>query len=333
MDFGFLERWLQLLLEVELLTSPLVFAGLSAVAVMFLWAALAPTRSEAQEEGRLEGYLDSRRDIIEDMEMERSFIKRVLLPAVHRILKLAGSLTPWHDVERLQRSLVLAGDPGGLTAPDVLGLQILSALVLAGLYLLLLRVTGTFGSTAPLVIVRNGGVLAIIGYLLPRLWLHMAVDNRKRDIIRHFPDALDLLSVSVDAGLALDSAMVRVCERWRNALTDEMNRAILEIRVGTPRNTALERMAARTGVPELETFVGVLVQSSELGVSIAETLHAQAAQVRVARRQRAEELARQASVKMVFALVFLIFPALLVVLLGPGIPRIVEALGGAMGGG
>ena len=110
-----------------------------------------------------------------------------------------------------------------------------------------------------------------------------------------------------------------------------MNRAVMEIRVGTPRNTALQRMAERTGVQEVLTFVGVLIQSSELGVSIAQTLHTQASQVRVRRRQRAEEWARQASVKMIIALVFLVFPALLVVLLGPGIPRIFEALGSLSG--
>ena len=122
--------------------------------------------------------------------------------------------------------------------------------------------------------------------------------------------------------------MVRVCERWENALTQEMNRAVREIRVGTPpqhRTPADGR--ERTGVQEVLTFIGVLIQSSELGVSIAQTLHTQASQVRVRRRQRAEELARQASIKMIIALVFLVFPALLVVLLGPGIPRIFEALG------
>ena len=171
----------------------------------------------------------------------------------------------------------------------------------------------------------------MVGYLLPRVWLRGRVRQRQGEIIRNFSNALDLLSVSVDAGLALDSAMVRVCERWENALTQEMNRAVREIRVGTPRNTALQRMAERTGVQEVLTFIGVLIQSSELGVSIAQTLHTQAGQVRVRRRQRAEELARQASIKMIIALVFLVFPALLVVLLGPGIPRIFEALG-SLGG-
>jgi tight adherence protein C len=178
-----------------------------------------------------------------------------------------------------------------------------------------------------LVIARNTLILALAGFFVPRLWLRMRVSRRQREIVRNFPDALDLLSVSVDAGLAFDSALIRVSEQWSNALTREFNRTIVEMRVGTQRNVALQRMADRTGVQEIQTFVGVLIQSGQLGVSIAETLHTQAAQVRVRRRQRAEELARQASIKMVFALVFFIFPALLVVLLGPGVPRIFEALG------
>lgn len=330
MDIQLIERTLEQLFEqlvqIPALSSPWTFAWLIALTIIFLWLALSPSSADTDEEGRLDGYVDGR-DIIEETEMQRSFVKRALIPGIRKVLDGLGSLTPWRDVERVQRTLVEAGNPGGLTAPDIFGLQILGALLLAGLYLLLMRLLGTLEETETLILARNSLLGALAGFLVPRLWLRSKANNRKREIVRHFSDALDLLSVSVDAGLALDSAMVRVCERWDNALTEELNRAVLEIRVGTPRNVALQRMADRTGVPDLQTFVGVLIQSTELGVSIAHTLHTQAAQVRLRRRQRAEELARQASVKMVFALVFLIFPALLVVLLGPGIPRIFDALG------
>jgi tight adherence protein C len=210
---------------------------------------------------------------------------------------------------------------------------VLAGVVPAALYLAVGWFSSDLISASLPVLLRNAGILLVLGFLGPRLWLSSKADARKRDIMRNFSNALDLLSVSVDAGLGLDSAIVHVCERWHNALTEELRRVTMEIRVGTPRNTALQRMADRTGVGDLETFVGILIQSTELGVSIAETLHSQAAQVRVRRRQRSEELARQASVKMVFALVFFIFPALLVVLLGPGVPRIFEALGGVGTGG
>jgi tight adherence protein C len=322
-----IEALLDQLIRMEVLSSPLTFALLTGLAMVLVWLALSPSPAQATADGRLEGYL-SGGDIIEETEMARSFLRRALLPFISKVLNVLGALTPMRDVERVQQMLVEAGSPGSLEAADIFGLQILTAVALAGGYTLVLRLLGQLATARTLVVARNGLLLAALGFLLPRVWLRLRVRSRKREIERHFSDALDLLSVSVDAGLALDSAMVRVCERWDNALTEELSRVVTEIRVGTPRNLALQRMAQRTGVGIVQTFVGVLIQSSELGVSIAHTLHTQATQVRVRRRQRAEELARQASVKMVFALVFFIFPALLVVLLGPGIPRIFEALGG-----
>ena len=151
-------------------------------------------------------------------------------------------------------------------------------------------------------------------------------------MISPLPDALDMLTISVEAGLAFESAMLKVGERWHNALTEEFRRAVIEMRLGTHRDVALQRVADRAGVQELGNFVAILIQSGQLGVSIAQVLHAQADQMRIRRRQRAEELAREAGVKMVFALVFLIFPALLIVLLGPGLPGLFSTLAG-MGGG
>ncbi|MGC9523159.1 MAG: type II secretion system F family protein [Anaerolineae bacterium] len=322
-----IEAVLDTLIRMEMLSSPLTFAVLTGLAMAFVWLALAPSSERATAEGRLEGYLRGR-DIIEETEMSRSFLRRALIPFFRQILQLLANLTPMRDVARVQRMLMEAGSPAGLTAADIFGLQILAGVAFGGLYVLALRLLGQLATTPTLIAIRNGALLVLIGFLLPRVWLRTKVNQRKHEIMRAFPDALDLLSVSVDAGLALDTAMVRVCERWDNALTEEFNRVVMEIRVGTPRNLALQRMANRTGVDDLQTFVGVLIQSSELGVSIAHTLHTQAAQVRVRRRQRAEELARQASIKMIFVLVFFIFPALLVVLLGPGVPRIFEALGG-----
>lgn len=327
MSIRSIELLIESLINIDLLGSPLTFAALTAVAVALIWLAFSPSRAKTDKEGRLTGYLTGG-DIIEATEMEKSFLRRAIIPLVGKTLKAIGALTPVKDVERIQRRLIEAGSPAGLSVPDVLGIQILAGILFGGTYLALMQGLGILAQDPAGTQIRNTAIVAVLGYLMPRLWLRSRADRRKHEIERAFPDALDLLSVSVDAGLALDSAMVRVCERWNNALTQEFNRAILEIRVGTPRNTALERMADRTGVRDLATFVGVLIQSTELGVSIAQTLHAQAAQVRLRRRQRAEELARQASIKMVFALVFLIFPALLVVLLGPGVPRIFEALSG-----
>ncbi|MFW6136308.1 MAG: type II secretion system F family protein, partial [Chloroflexota bacterium] len=153
------------------------------------------------------------------------------------------------------------------------------------------------------------------------------VRSRQHEIARALPDALDMLSVGVEAGLAFESALLRVAEQWDNALTEEFRRAVREMRLGAGREEALRRMAERTGVEDLATFVAVLVQSTRLGVSIAQVLEAQAAQMRLKRRQRAEEQARKAGIKMIFPLVFLIFPAMFVVILGPSMPALLGFLG------
>ena len=312
-------------------SSPLTFAALTSLAIILFFLAFGPSPGETDEEGRISGYLAGR-DILEEAELRRSILHRALIPFTRRLLKMAGSLTPGQDIERVQKLVLEAGTPGGLSATDILGIQVLAGFVPAALYLVFGFMGSGMTNISPLILLRNAAGVLVLGFVLPRLWLRTKANARKRDIMRNFSDALDLLSVSVDAGLGLDAAIVHVCERWHNALTEELRRVTLEIRVGTPRNTALQRMADRAGVQELETFVGILIQSQELGVSISETLHTQAAQVRVRRRQRSEELARQASVKMVFPLVFFIFPALLVVLLGPGLPRIMSALSGVTGG-
>lgn len=320
-----------LLSNASFLWSPGVFALVAALAVLFIWIAVAPSSAKRDQDGRLNRYRQNR-DIIEETELSRSFWSRAIAPFLRTSLQTLSKLTPRSNIERLRTTLMHAGEPGGLTPTDILGLQILCAVIPVALYLLGLRSTGQLTLTPLIILARNSAALAALGYITPRLWLRVRIDQRKSDIITTFSDALDLLSISVEAGLGFDSALVKVCEQWSNALTKEFTRAVREMRVGTPRNVALQRMADRTGVQEVKTFIGVLIQSSELGVSIAEVLHVQAEEVRLRRRQRAQELGQQASIKMVFALVFLIFPALLVVLLGPGIPQIFEALSVMSGG-
>ena len=278
MSLQAIESLLESLIQADTMGSPFTFAALVALAVALAWLAFSPSKARTDEEGRLSGYLQGR-DIIEDTEMGRSFVRRALIPLIRKTISSIGALTPVKDVERIERRLLEAGSPGRLTAPDILGIQILTCLLFGGTYLVVMRLLGSLTQGETIIQIRNTAGIAALGYLVPRLWLRSRADRRKHEIQRAFPDALDLLSVSVDAGLALDTAMVRVAEHWDNALTEEFERAILEIRVGTPRNRALQRMADRSGVRDLATFVGVLIQSTELGVSIAHTLHVQAAGV------------------------------------------------------
>jgi tight adherence protein C len=223
--------------------------------------------------------------------------------------------------------LLQAGQPWGLAALDFLGLCWLLPVLLGGGYFFLAR------NRIPFMIgLRNALLLGLAGFLLPQLWLRSRVRQRKQEIDRALPDALDMLSIGVEAGLAFESALLRVAEQWDNALSEEFRRTVREMRLGTARDQALRGMVDRTGVESLGNFVAVLVQSTQLGVSIADVLHAQAAQMRLKRRQRAEEQARQAGIKMIFPLVFLIFPAMFVVLLGPSAPALVEFILDLAGG-
>jgi len=302
------------------LWSPVTFAVLIGLATALVWLALAPARPRQVVRERLDDYLD-RADVIEEEDMRRPFAARVLLPLLRRILRILGRLAPKRNMEMTRQMLVQADEPGGLTVLDFLGLRLLFVVLMGGGYFLLLGKTLPFSMA-----LRNALIVGALGYFLPLFWLRRRVRRRQHEITRALPDALDMLTIGVEAGLAFESALLKVGERWNNALTREFHRAVAEMRVGTARDLALQRMADRTGVQDLGTFVAVLVQSSQLGVSIAQVLHTQAAQMRVKRRQRAEELARQAGVKMVFPLVFLIFPAMFVVVLGPGIPAMLSLM-------
>ncbi len=318
-----INTWLQ---SPSPLWSPLAVAALVALASLMIWAAFAPARPSASLRTRLNGYLD-RQDVIVEAEMRKPFASRALSPLLRRLLRVLGGFAPRRSVESADLLLRQAGQPGGLSALDFFGLRLLFILLIGGAYFLAMRNSQPYN-----LLLRNTALAGAVGFFVPWLWLRSKANSRKSLILRALPDALDMLTISVEAGLAFESAMLRVGERWQNPLTQEFRRAVAEMRIGTPRDVALQRMAERTGVPDVRSFVAVLIQSSQLGVSIAQILHSQAEEMRVRRRQRAEELARQASVKMVFPLVFLIFPALFVVILGPAVPQIMSTLARVGGG-
>jgi len=170
-------------------------------------------------------------------------------------------------------------------------------------------------------------IAAMIGYILPGIWLDRKIKERKKNILKALPDALDLLCISVEAGLAFDLALQRVAQKWDNELSREFQRVLQDIRLGRTRREALRDLVTRTGVEDVQTFVSAVIQADQLGVSMSKILRIQSDQLRVRRRQRAEEAAQKAPVKMLIPMVFLIFPALFVVILGPAVPRIMQALG------
>jgi tight adherence protein C len=170
--------------------------------------------------------------------------------------------------------------------------------------------------------------LAALGYMLPALSLSSRIKKRQLAIQRALPDAIDLLTVCVEAGAAFDMAMARVVDKWHGPLSDEFERLLADLRLGRPRREALKDLADRTGVGDVATFVNALIQADQMGVGLVKVLRVQSDQMRQRRRLRAEEQAQKAPVKMLFPLIFLIFPAVYIVILGPAALRLMETFAG-----
>lgn len=258
-----------------------------------------------------------------ELELQQPFSQRVLLPLTRSILGTLGKYGPKQSAERLRLNLQQAGNPGNLTPVMFSGIR----MGLAALLMLIFAVVTFRTMPAPKALMYTA-IGTGLGYLLPGIWLGQQIKKRKHNIVKALPDALDLLTISVEAGLAFDSALQRVTEKWDNELGKEFKRVLTDTRLGRARRDALKDMAARTGVDDIQTFIAAIIQAEQLGVSIGKILRIQSDQMRVRRRQRAEEAAQKAPIKMLFPMVFLIFPALFVVILGPAVPRLLKGLGG-----
>lgn len=257
---------------------------------------------------------------LEEVELSQPFMERVVYPIIKRIGEASARFTPQHQLETLTKQLALAGNPGRLEASTFLALRFVLAGVLGGL-LLLLSLVGHWPLNRQFLLV---GGAALMGYVLPQSWLTSTIKKRQKNIRKAMPDALDLLTICVEAGLGLDAAMAKVAEKWDNELAQAFGRAIREIQLGKVRREALRDMAERIGIPEMTSFVAALIQTETLGVSMAKVLRIQADQMRTKRRQRAEEEAHKAPTKMLMPLVGLIFPTLFIVLLTPAALRMTK---------
>lgn len=255
-------------------------------------------------------------------ELSQPLTLRVLKPVWDR---LSGNIVRSMPVARrryLQRRLQSAGVPVWLTPGGFRLIQLL----LSGLAGGLAAATGLLSQEGWINLALLLVVGALAGILLPELYLGSRIKGRRQEIERSLPDVLDLLMVSVEAGLGFELALVKVTEKFRGALSGEFGRLLQELRLGKPRREAFRDLAERVGVDDLTSFIGSLVQAEQLGVNIGSMLRLQAEQMRRKRRQRAEEQAMKAPVKMLLPLVFCIFPALFVVLLGPAILQIMKTL-------
>lgn len=276
-------------------------------------------KSKAQEEDPLADRLaeySQRGDAVslEEIELSQPFTDRVVMPMMRRLGELSSKFTPQHVLEQTRKKLELAGNPGRIDASTFMVLHFVVAGVFGGLVFLLSLFSKTF--TLPIKMLLVVG-FTLLGYFFPDLWLKSTIDKRQKSVRKAMPDALDLLTICVEAGLGFDAAMSKVNEKWDNELSLAFGRVIREIQLGKIRRDALRDMADRLGLAEMTSFVAAVIQSEMLGVSMAKVLRIQSDQMRMKRRQRAEEEAHKAPIKMIFPMGLLIFPALMLVLLTP----------------
>jgi tight adherence protein C len=301
---------------------PIGFALLLVAGIAVIAVGLSRNRQADVIGDRLSQFTE-RVASLEELELQQPFAQRVLVPMSKSILTSLGNYGPKQSAERLKVSLQQAGNPGNITPIMFSGLRMALAAVLLVVFGFI-----TFRTMDASQAMMYSAFGVLIGYLMPGIWLGQQIKKRNKNIVKALPDAIDLLTIGVEAGLAFDSGIQRVSDKWDNELSKEFRRVLSDIRLGRARRDALKDLATRTGVDDVQTFTSAIIQADQLGVPMSKILRVQSDQMRMRRRQRAEEAAQKAPVKMLFPMVFLIFPALFVVILGPAVPRIMNGLGG-----
>lgn len=255
---------------------------------------------------------------LEEIELSQPFRDRVIVPFLLRIGDISARFTPQKLIEDTELKIELAGNPVRMGAPAFLATRFFAAGILGGLlFLVFLLPSGSSPvEMNPYLIVP---LATLFGFFFPQLWLQSKIDSRQKEIQKAMPDALDLLTICVEAGLGFDAAMAKVSEKWDNELSFSFARAIKEVQLGKLRRDALKAMADRIGLTEMTSFVAAVIQSEQLGVSMAKVLRIQSEQMRMKRRQRAEAEAQKAPIKMLLPMAFLTFPAIFIVLLTPAV--------------
>jgi tight adherence protein C len=297
--------------------SVLLIGGLAALVLAFavMAVALMPAREARPSVDRALATIDER--YTRNATGARGEADPFQIPDWMR--RLAERLSPAGVATVLQRRLDIAGNPRGWTSDRMLAVK--------GLGLVALGLLGAlYGLRNPELLILGVGLGAVIGFFLPDLLLYNSGQRRQQQIPVILPDSLDMLTICVEAGLGFDAALAQVARNTKGPVAAEFSRVLQEMQIGKSRTEALRAMADRTTVPELQAFVSALVQSSEMGIPIAHVLREQAKEMRIRRRQRAEELAQKVPVKITFPLIFCLFPALMVVILGPGVIEIAHTL-------
>ena len=256
---------------------------------------------------------------LEEIELSQPFSERVIVPVIRRVGEFSARFTPQKAIQDTARKLELAGNPWPIDAATFLAIRFILAVVLGGFLVAVVLISPPSNPSDNFMYI---GGATFAGFFLPHLMLTSRITRRQKEIRKAMPDALDLLTICVEAGLGFDAAMSKVSEKWENELSLAFTRTIREVQLGKVRRDALKDMSDRLGIPEMTSFVAAIIQSEQLGVSMAKVLRIQSDQMRVKRRQYAEEEAHKAPIKMIIPMALLIFPSILIIILTPAVIQI-----------
>lgn len=311
------------------LTTILLVAGALFVLIVVIGVISVSIRQNSEDDHdplqeRLAEYLQSG-DVasLEEIELSQPFSERVIIPIVRRIGEISARFTPQKAIQDTAKKMELAGNPWPIDAATFLAIRFILGVVIGGFVtaMIMLSPNPNFNDNALYIFGATFG-----GFFLPHLMLTSRITNRQSEIRKAMPDALDLLTICVEAGLGFDAAMSKVSEKWDNQLSLAFARTIREIQLGKTRRDAMKAMSERLDIAEMTSFVAAIIQSEQLGVSMAKILRIQSDQMRMKRRQRAEEEAHKAPVKMVLPMAFLMFPTIMIIVLTPAAIQIMTNL-------
>jgi tight adherence protein C len=303
-----------------------VFGG--AIALIMIGLRDTSDRPDPLQERLMEYAASGETVNLEEIELSQPFSERVIYPLARKFGELAVRFTPQNALQDTALKLERAGSPRGIDPTVFWAARFIAAIGIAALLIFVFTIATIDWTWGRKVIII--GVFTILGFYLPELLLRSRIQRRQKEITKSMPDALDLLTICVEAGLGFDGAMSKVYEKWDNELSRAFGRVLREIQLGKLRREALRDMAERIGIPEMTSFVAAIIQSEQLGVSMARVLRIQSDQMRVKRRQAAEEQAQKAPIKMLFPMGVLIFPSILIILLGPAAIRLMQSILGGM---
>lgn len=295
--------------------------GIFILAVVLVIVGLRSPENTDPLQTRLAEYSTRERPLtLEEIELSQPLSERIFLPVLRRLGQFAARFTPQASLQDIQHKLDLAGNPKGIDPTMFFAARIGVALGLGGVILFLTLITQSEMLAFSVNPIRGIAIVvaaAAFGFFMPNMLLQSRIKRRQDSIVKSMPDALDLLTVCVEAGQGFDQAMQQVSDKWENELSIAFERVIQEIRLGKLRREALRDMADRMDIPDMTSFVAALIQADQLGVSMSKVLRIQSDQMRIKRRQRAEKKAHEAPVKMLIPMAFLIFPSIYIILLGP----------------